>query len=431
VTRQRGLPRLISTISALSALSALSAVSGCDVESTSEPGACGALDGAPGQRGVVVIDTDYASTSVQVIGWDGSPRLPSLISSGSRVAGLSAALSGDVMPPFASPQRGELVLLDKKASALTWIDLGSCGVRGQLSVGDGFWANPYDYLEVTPSKAYVARNNDNPSPTAGPLDLGGDVLVIDPRRPSVTSSISLDGGDLPPGARPHPAKLIAWEHGADRAVLALLQGFPPSGYDTAASAVLVGIDPGSDERRFSVVVDGVKNCNAAVAMSDGSGRVLLGCSGVIDQNGISLEAHTSALVVLGPKEGGGLEVLSRISADDLGGQPLSFFLDEVSSRLALVGSFGNLDAGVGDRWLLVDLESGSLVQTVATAGTGFVLGGVACQARPSGTWCLGADGEVGAGKIRRFRLEADRLIEEAPSPAVDAYGLKPRYFGKL
>ena len=123
-------------------------------------GLCGALT-------VVAVDDSYASSSVAVLGFDGSVESASIVSAASKKVGLSAALSGDVVLPTAPTRAPHFVVVDRTASALLWIDAERGKVEGQLSVqfprgGVAKNANPQDYVETSAHKAYVSRYNDNP-----------------------------------------------------------------------------------------------------------------------------------------------------------------------------------------------------------------------------------------------------------------------------
>src|SRR5258708_24973637 len=95
-------------------------------------------DAGPCGRGVAVVTSDYMSWSVSLLDLEGNVISPSVISSASATTGLSAPLSGDVVLPSTPAHGDTLVLIDSyRASILTWVDVKSGAVRGQLSVSTG------------------------------------------------------------------------------------------------------------------------------------------------------------------------------------------------------------------------------------------------------------------------------------------------------
>ena len=128
---------------------------------------------------IVIIDSDYQSTNVSVISVADNLLSGSLISTGSTPPGLTEALSGDVVLPLTKPPSGKVVLIDQGNDALVWVDPGTGDVLEDLSVATGFSSNPSDYLEVSNTKAYVARYTTNLGAGKQSFDEGGDILVVD------------------------------------------------------------------------------------------------------------------------------------------------------------------------------------------------------------------------------------------------------------
>ena len=433
-------PRLTALASA--GLLALLAPGGCNVASQPPPGGCRPLGGATGQRGAVVIDSDYQSTNVMLVGWDGAEASPSLLSSGSSPAGLSATLSGDVIAPSEAPAvRGEVVILDRGNSVLTWIDPASCAARTQLALGatrggKTFTADPYDYLELRgPDRAYALRYNDNPDPAADPADGGGDVLVLDPASspPRVTARIDLHPftpPGAPAGTLPSPARMLRWK-GREEFVLVLLQNFATREYLDASDSELVAIRTSADavDPEFPVVTfSGLRNCGAAVGLPDG--RVVVSCSGLLRRDAADI-IDGAALVVLSPTADGHLAESARLPAAALGGQALGLTsLAWAGGELVLLGLLGNGTVGSPDRWVLVDIaRMARLEPPVASSMSPYMLGDVACDTTRSPVVCVGADGETNGGSLRRFELHGQAL-DELPQPLVrDPFGLPPRSLG--
>ena len=70
--------------------------------------------------------------------------------------------------------------------------------------------NPHDYVPVSERKAYVTRFEGNAQLGAEPLDVGNDVLIVDPSVPAVTGRIALDTAFAgPPGFLPSADRAVA------------------------------------------------------------------------------------------------------------------------------------------------------------------------------------------------------------------------------
>src|SRR5687768_2396120 len=94
--------------------------------------------GTDATEALVVVSSDYQSSNVSLLGFDGSVLTPSILHSGSVTTGLSAALSGDVVLPTSAVSGSDIVLVDRVPDAvLTWLDARSARVRAQLPVGTG------------------------------------------------------------------------------------------------------------------------------------------------------------------------------------------------------------------------------------------------------------------------------------------------------
>ena len=137
---------------------------GCEVESTQDEGqgASSSAEGGACPSFLVLTQTDYSSTNVALLTPEGKVASESLISSASADPGLTTPLSGDVLSPNQRSGDGAVVLIDRYPnSVLTWVDPSDASVLGQLHVGTGFSSNPYDYLQVSDTKAYVSRYESN------------------------------------------------------------------------------------------------------------------------------------------------------------------------------------------------------------------------------------------------------------------------------
>lgn len=390
------------------------------VDFGSDDGGCG--------RGLLVVASDYQSTNVGVIAWSGEVLAPSLVSSGVRPPGLTAAIGGDVVAP-ASAQSGEqVVLIDRyPAGVLTWVELGRGNVRAQLSVNQGFWANPHDYLELGARKAYVTRFGQNFDSGREALDAGGDLLVIDPVDAVAKGSVSLDSAmqDGPATLLPRPDRMLR----IGERVWVLLGGYSADFLESAESR-LVAVDPESDEI-LEVLPLAAHGCGQ-LALSPAGGRLAVACSGEY-AGSADADPETAGLRVFEVSASGDLELEAELSAEELGGAPLGFGLDFSAEDELWFTTFGSLDAGGGsrpaeDRLLSVTLPSGRQGDPLLGAGVApFTLGTIACS--PACEICIVADAGTRGGVLHRFDSRRHALIDSIRLES--DIGLPPRTLSKL
>src|SRR6185436_20784357 len=85
---------------------------------------------------LVIVASDHKSTSIGLYKpGDAKLTFDRCLDSGSKPAMLSATLSGDVVLPSQPLASHELVLIDRKNGALTWVNPATCAVVRQVSVG--------------------------------------------------------------------------------------------------------------------------------------------------------------------------------------------------------------------------------------------------------------------------------------------------------
>lgn len=412
------------------AMGALVAVAACEVPDPKEDtGGLGGGESGAGEcdRGISVISTEYQSTSVAFVGWDGTVLSPRVITSGSADVGLSAPLSGDVVAPTVATSLSETVLIDRyPASVLTWLDLATGRPRAQLPVGTGFAANPQDYLQVAGDLGFVARYEANPQPGREPFDGGSDLLAIDPRGPELVGRVGLEGaldGD-DGGLVATPSRMLL----AQGKVVVLL-GVLSSDFQSAGDARLAVIDPKTRAIVETIRIDGLQNCQA-MALSPAGDRIAIGCTGLIgDDFEADIDHAGVALVTVGT--GGAPSVVSaRFAATALGRSP-QFTIAFASEDTVLFPTFGTDPAEGGDAHGddLVELRvSDGSSRVLLTTKEAFKLGDVRC-ASSCGT-CFVADAEAVA--LRRFTVDgAGALTAAADVQIDDGIGLLPRYLGAL
>jgi hypothetical protein len=328
-----------------------------------------AIDGgvAP-PRGIVVIHSDYQSSSVSFLDPDGQLVKDGCIHSGSGSAGLSMTLSEDLALPSQMPVDSPPVIIDRGNATLTWVDPSSCAALRQMPVGTGFAANPHDFVQISASKAYVTRFKANIAATPAPDDLddGNDVLIIDPSQGTLVGRI-----DLLPFA---PAGFLPR---ADRALLAdgkvyLSLNATDAKFTTYATGRIVIIDPVADQVVGSVDFPGAKNCGAMTYLS-AEKKLVVACTGDY------VEVDGSAIVVVDTSASPPVMV-AKIDAVTTAKQAFSngsvAALDSNTIFAVAMGDFSNLPPDV--MWVLA--QNGAAPIGLYSSSEAFTMGAVLVDA---------------------------------------------------
>ncbi|MEZ4225208.1 MAG: hypothetical protein R3B13_29930 [Polyangiaceae bacterium] len=387
------------------------------------PESTGGVDVVPGVcgRGAVVVSSDYLSTNVSLIDIDARVLSDSLLSSATSSAGLSAALSGDVVLPSSAADGDELVLIDRyPGSILTWVRLRDAKVTRQLSVKTGFAANPQDYLELADGRAYVTRFEPNRKPGSEPYDGGDDIVILDAGRSEIVGRIDLSSSlsGAPAGVFVRPSRMVR----VGNHVIVLSQSYD-KGFAGAASR-LIRVDTEHDSVVDTRVLVGTESC-VAMALSPNQETLAVSCAGrFVD----GVPTPDSSFVVL--LRTSSMEELGRVSATDLGGAPFSFGIGFLADNQLVISQFGavgsQLEATRPDSVSVVRLPSLQASEVLRSDGEAFVLGDVRCF--PECARCFVADAEHGS--VRQLRLEADGSVQLVGNTAVGAtIGLAPRNLG--
>ena len=94
--------------------------------------------------------------------------------------------------PVVPPASGRVVILDRYGTnVITWMNLADASVLNQLPVGTGFESNPHDYVEVSATTAWITRYGTNATPGQEPFDQGGDLLIVDTSKYTITGRIAM------------------------------------------------------------------------------------------------------------------------------------------------------------------------------------------------------------------------------------------------
>jgi hypothetical protein len=428
----------VSRTSSLAAGAAVIALAGCNVPVRHGGGGVGTLDAAGGMdgsagsecgRGVVVVEQgpDYLSTNVALLANDGSVLQGSLASSATSSVGLTAPLSGDVVPPTAAADSGEVVVVDRGAGAsrLVWVDLATAK-RRVLPVDTGFDSNPQDYAQISATKAYVPRYGQNRSPGEMPFDSGSDLLIVDPTALTITGSIDLRPvvDEASTHTLPDAAKTVVLGSRA-YALLSVLSASPDSSAN--ASSRLVTVDVESDAIQGVLSLDGFEDC-AGLAVSPDRKNIAVFCSGGGNIQASPTELAGSGVVVVDITSTPAIEKSFR--AADLGQNRVGFFGDYSSDASLVFQTFGYTDVSTGasskDTLVRLDLASGQ--NAILLDGTPFSIGGIACTCGA----CFVADSDRQGGVVHRFSVDGrGALSNDRPIKVERDPGLLPRTLGKF
>lgn len=395
------------------------------------PDAASGMDGSAAcGRGVFVVEegVNYDSTNVALLSLTGGVLQGSVASSATASVGLTAPLSGDVVPPTGRLSGHEIVLIDhaQGTNRIVFVDIESAAAtRRFLPVGTGFWSNPYDYAPVSPAKAYVPRYGENDSPGAQPFDTGSDLLIVNPSSLSITGSIDLRtalGKDSSHAtANPASAVVVGDRTFVLLATLTAFAGVFPSR--------VVAVDNETDTITDVLVLDGFENCSGlGVSPSQKALAVFCSGSGSIQTSPTALDGSGVVLVDVNATPA----VAKTFLAADLGKNRVGFYGDFSSENALVFQTFGYDDVDTGssskDALLRLDIETGE--HQLLLDGPPFSIGGIACDAACGA--CFVADSDRMGGVVHRYaldpsgRLSGDRLIK-----AEQDVGLPPRTLGKF
>jgi hypothetical protein len=340
---------------------------GCDSKS-----APAAPAGGTATAGMAIVGSNFAVTTVSLYDPASAQLTDACVHSGSGSAVLKQPLSGDVTLPTEAQSGGELVLIDRNASVLTFVDPASCDARAQISVSTrGFKANPYDIVTVSPRKAYVTRYETNAAATPDPLDFdeGDDVLVIDPqdtespvmKRIALTPYASTVSGTTLQ-ARPQGAVFVG---GKVYVTLGNMNGT----FDVAGPGRVVEIDVATDEVTATIdLPSGMENC-VGISQVAATKRLYVSCGGVFGDPD-ALAASGLVEIDLNPTPPTTAVV---VPASALGGLPLNWSYSAVLGDTALIATLGAMDfvtqaVIAPDAFYAVSLKDGAVTKLLEARG---------------------------------------------------------------
>jgi hypothetical protein len=313
------------------------------------------------------------------------------------------------------------VLLDRfGTNVVTWVDLESAKVLGQLPVGTGFESNPQDYVEYAKGRAVLSRLGTNPNPGKQDYDAGGDLLVLDTETPQVLRRIAMVEEDETLQPRPSGMTLVE-----DTVVVTL--GRLSDDFTKAGNGRFVGISPENTANPvlWTVNIEGLKNCGR-LAKSPSGKLGAIACSSLFDMTTYQYNPAESDVVIFDltvtpPKE---LRRLGLGKAVEAGIMANVEFASE--SKLFALAYGGNVVAG--DRAFAVDVETGDFEQLLEADGA-YKFFGTHC-APGCGDVCVLSDAETGV--LKRFSVsDAGEFTALDDVKVESSIGLPPHGIGAL
>ena len=394
------------------------------------------VHGDPAPLGFAVVASDYTSTSIALLDRDGSVLMRDFVHSGSATTGLVTALSGDVVLPTRSGDRGILTLLDGfRTDVITRIDPASGEVLGQLKThtpdgstdGRSYSSTPQDYVDLDASTAWVSRFEPNLDPDAAELDRGIDLIQVDPSDFALgTERIDLSGFNaIAERTNPdtqareqvtvyaRPSRMVRLGTHAVVGIARLSRSF-----DALGEGMGAWVDLEARTAR-SVELPGLRNCAIVVPVPDDPTRVAVACAGFF----LEVQREHAGLAVLVVADGELSVERTWRAADDAQAPMTVIGLIALGASDLLAAAPGDAETQDGegrvtmpatrDRLYRIDLASGEQ-RPVFEAGGRYVIGDGSFDPRqrlvlvPDAS--TDADGRPSAG-VRRFVLGDDGELE--------------------
>jgi hypothetical protein len=371
-----------------------------------------------------VVSSDYSSTAIAMLDGEGDALDAEWFTSADALAGLVAALGGDVSLPT-TPEAGHVVVLDRfRVDVITRVAIPGGELVGQLRTHStagvaGFSSNPQDYLALGSDRAWISRFGQNPDAAVEASEAGTDLIEIDPTTMARTgarvdlSSFSTLVGETDVLARPSRMLRLG-----DYVAVGL--GLLSADFSASADGVVVLVDP-ADASLTSVTLTGLRNCGTMVPVPEDDTRALVACtghSGTFD----AAEVRASAGVVVVHLNGDALEEEARWEAStDAGAAVAVNGITAISADEFVAAEYGDFIAPTNDAVYRVVISTGVQTQ-VATAEGQYQVGTMAFDAA-SGL-LLVPDASEG---LRRFTLTETTATEGTAVALTMARGLPPRH----
>jgi hypothetical protein len=377
-----------------------------------------AIDGSAGQpSGMVVLSSDYTTSSVSTLDRDGNLVHDNCFNSNTGPQGISLTLSGDLALPTQTTLGDAVVILDRTNAVLTWLDAPTCTPLRQLTVATGFKPNPHDYVALSPSKAYVVRYDENAAatPTPDDFDDGNDLLIIDPSQPKIMGRLDLKPF-APVGVLPRADRAVLVEGKVYVSLNAISADFK-----TYAAGRIVIVDPIADQVVGTIDLPGVKNCGALAYVS-AEKKLLVACAG--DFGAGAQQVQSSAIVAIDLSTAPPT-VVGQIGAATVGTMPLSSgTIAAFDSNTILGVELGEFSNTPPDSLWTVSL-AGTQPKNVFASTEAFTLGTILLDRARARVFVTDGTGNS-VGLIREFDLVSGSLVAGKTTAANPSHSLPPR-----
>ena len=376
----------------------------------------------------LLLRSDRTSSALALLDADGAPIVTDWLDSGTRVSTLVTSLAGDPALPSSPLGTGAIAWIDRSPVDVlsVWVgdEVAQVDLRAEApGARTGFSANPYDALALTDGRVLVSRFGVNPDGSAGPLQRGNDVVVVE--HGAVTRSIGLGAdGLIDPctgecTAYAHPGPLVPL---GPRTVLVVLDRFDRR-FERAGDGGVLGIDRETLIPSAAVSLAPLQNCRAASVDPDDPARAYVLCAGsfMLTPEGRRPSAGIAEITV---DAAGSITVAARWQAPD--GVPVvgTGLIALGGGRVLAVANEGTVaSADPPDHLLEVDVVAGTVRDVYASRG-GFVLGDGAL----AGDVALIPDAERGG--VMRVEVSGPAVAREL-IVIDDCAGLPPRQLRPL
>ena len=368
----------------------------------------------PVAKRLAVVGSDFKSASVSLIDLATAAVTANVLNSGTVVSPGNTALSGDIAVTQSPTLDGKLVLIDRGSSVLSWLDPVSLKVTQQINVATGFYANAQDYVQVSPTRAYVTRFGVNAKPTAdaGDFDEGDDVVVLDLVQKKIVDRIALTplaskAGVLANGGRMAFAGGVVW------IPLANLS----ADFKDAGTGRVIGIDAATAKVLYTVDAPESKNC-AKAATLPGSNKVAVICQGFFGDAANQINFSNVLTIDTTAKPPVAKVAVTAISLGGKSNLPKGPLGKDISFVDATRGVVTTAAKGADLIWA-IDLATGA-GEKIGAGGGEFAISGV--FADPVSMKVYVGEAYHAGGDVRVFDL-SKALVTELPAIASNPKGL--------
>jgi DNA-binding beta-propeller fold protein YncE len=377
--------------------------------------ACPAEDEVPahgGAAGLAIVSGDHMASAISLLApGQAMVAAGSCLDSGSKPPALSATLSGDVVLPSQPQPRHELLVIDRKNGALTWMDPTNCTVLRQFSVGA--WSSPQDVVGLD-TKAYVTRYNTNPGNAAE----GSDVLVIDPKTGATLKTIDLRPWATAPieagkTILPYPTRAVLLGGKIFVALNELSAAFDGSG-----PGRVIAIDTATDTVTAAIDLSTLGNCGGIEVAPGDKPAIIVACGGPfgdpkqIDRAGIAWIDDPA-----------GAPVVTLVTSQAFGRPVSGFEVHALSRTQAFTVVAGEFMGAATDALWSFSFEAGAVPTKVFEAGESFVM---SAHLDRDGKVLYVMDATKTDPKVRVFSLAGATPTKTMDIVASPASGLPPQ-----